>query len=203
MLWLTREKPNPPHQTENSELAALLKADRREITHLLGQIQVVSNIGLIRIAEGLREFRQGNFRVINPDNQKLKTSTPLKLVGFCATRKDIVAPEADDESREITEQLITHLPPDVRIYCYNLKPPDKWTNLVLLEDSGSAPQILDSRIHKHAVLDLSPRLYSDVRIHRGELPKGLWWLADLRFTSATHLAYSDNQLVSRNVIDNP
>lgn len=123
------------------------------------------------VIEG-READGRTHRTIVCDERRLGDGRDLAWVGFFGVKR------RDVDSAPLTvrdEELIREFPDHPGILSYSsfeLGDGD-WGNLILLDGDEAREHWRVSERHAHAVRELAPRHYTDVRLHQGVLPGGV------------------------------
>jgi hypothetical protein len=111
-------------------------------------------------------------RTILCDARRLGDGRDVAWVGFFAIKRPDVDP-APLAGRD--DELIREFPSHPGVLSYSsLEVGDgDWGNLILLDGDAAREQWGAGERHAHAVRDLAPRHYTDVRLHQGVLPGGV------------------------------
>ena len=115
------------------------------------------------------------YRVITTDRASLLTAPSLFAVGFCGTRVPSISTKLMDEMNVVDSDLVAELYRHPAILCYASIQIENsnWRNLVLLANGEGVAHWRESLRHIYATDALSPRYYTYIRLHNGQLDQGL------------------------------
>ncbi|XP_067664196.1 uncharacterized protein [Haliotis asinina] len=100
----------------------------------------------------------------------------LYFVGFIGNRWKDVTESSLRDLWEMDDCLLGQLRnhEDIVAVCSGERNPGgDWANLVIFRDPSAVEKWRNVKFHDKAVRDISPQVYTSVRIHRGVLPQGL------------------------------
>ncbi|XP_071810267.1 uncharacterized protein [Asterias amurensis] len=137
-------------------------------------------VGWDRILEAdgrhfVTQFPQGH-AVMSQDIGGTSGASFLSFVGFFGHRVVNVTPDLLSQMNQFTSSLCALLcdHPDILLYGYaEVKAKGDYYNLVVLRHESAGMKWRDGALHQQAVNGLSPKYYTSIRIHTGDLPDGL------------------------------
>ena len=119
-----------------------------------------------------READGRQHRTIVCDDRRLRDGRDVAWVGFfAAKRRDVDATPLAVRDAELVPEFPAH--PGVLSYSSIEVGDGDWGNLILLDGDAAREHWGSGDRHAHAVRELSPRHYADVRLHLGVLPGGV------------------------------
>jgi hypothetical protein len=120
----------------------------------------------------LREADGREHRTIVCNGARLQESRDVAWVGFfAAKRRDVDAAPLHARDDELIREFPSH--PGILSYSSLEVGGGDWGNLILLAGDEAREHWRTSERHAHAVRELAPRHYTDVRLHVGSLAGGV------------------------------
>jgi hypothetical protein len=140
------------------------------------------------VVEG-REVDGRLHRTIVCNGARLRDGRDLAWVGFFGTKRpDVDATPLRARDDELIREFPAH--PGILSYSSLEVGTGDWGNLILLDGGDAREQWRTSARHAHAVRELAPRHYTDVRLHLGVLARGVAG-GELRLHRTKYFDYRD------------
>lgn len=149
------------------DLLAYMLQDLRSLlrSHLAGKTELIEHTPTLWQVHGLRR------RTVVCDLDRLLALDFVCVVGFFADRRDDIEYVALDDL-ELSLLMEFRNYPGILSYSSVELANDFWANLVVHNAPDDTDEWRTSHAHEQAV-SMSPRLYSNIRIHNGHLPGGV------------------------------
>ena len=108
--------------------------------------------------------------------QQLLQRPTLAFVGFISRKQKQLDASIIGEIHSVDAQLVAEMVNNPGILGYSSLELRSgiWCNLVLMENSETKQQVLQTATHAHAAYRLAPRYYEWIRLHIGVMPNGLF-----------------------------
>jgi hypothetical protein len=99
----------------------------------------------------------------------------IVVVGFCGQKRADLSEALSRQMSDLDTQLVHELSDHPHMLAYSsLQLADgNWHNLVLIAHEDGIPHWRESARHIYSANEFTPRYYSNIRLHNGELPNGL------------------------------